>query len=62
LAQIQGFVSFPIDNLYATPLLLEYIKTELIKTSADEVVIVSPDAGGTYSLRCAALHLDMLEL
>ena len=39
--QIQGFFNLPVDNLYAAPVFLNYLR-EL----GDEVVIVSPDAGG----------------
>jgi len=41
--QIQGFFNIPVDNLFATPILLDYMK----KThQGDETVIVSPDTGG----------------
>ena len=43
--QIQGFFDIPVDNLYAQPVMLEYIKN---KSNIDNsnIVIVSPDAGG----------------
>src|SRR5574342_716667 len=41
--QIQGFFNIPVDNLYATPVLLQYLKGRL---DHSEVTIVSPDAGG----------------
>src|ERR1700690_3753627 len=41
--QIQGFFNIPVDNLYAAPVLLDYIKT---KYDMNNLVIVSPDAGG----------------
>lgn len=43
--QIQGFFDIPVDNLYAQPVMLEYIKkNKNIENS--NIVIVSPDAGG----------------
>lgn len=52
--QIQGFFNIPVDNLFATPLLLEYIKS----TFHDNLVIVSPDAGGVERARAFAKRLD----
>ncbi len=52
--QIQGFFNIPVDNLYAMPVLLEYIK-EHIK---NEIVVVSPDAGGVERARAFAKRLD----
>jgi len=46
--QIQGFVNFPIDNLFGEPLIKKYL-AEKLKTegySPDDLVVVSPDAGG----------------
>ena len=40
--QIQGFYNIPVDNLYARPVLIKYIRENLM----DDLVIVSPDAGG----------------
>ena len=40
--QIQGFFNIPVDNLFAAPVLIEYIRNNF----RDELVIVSPDAGG----------------
>ncbi|KAK1772683.1 phosphoribosyltransferase-like protein [Phialemonium atrogriseum] len=42
-SQIQGFFNVPVDNLYAEPSVLRWIKENL---SSEEAVIVSPDAGG----------------
>jgi len=42
-SQIQGFFDVPVDNLYAEPSLILYIRT---KFDLSNVVIVSPDAGG----------------
>ena len=40
--QIQGFFDIPVDHLFAAPVTIEYIKANF----NDDVVIVSPDAGG----------------
>lgn len=53
--QIQGFFNIPVDNLYASPVLLQYLKRH---SSRDEVTIVSPDAGGVERAREFATRLD----
>ena len=52
--QIQGFFNVPVDNLYATPVLLDYIQ----KNYRDNTVIVSPDAGGVERARAFAKRLQ----
>ena len=52
--QIQGFFNIPVDNLYAAPVLLEYIKSKF----NDDLVIVSPDAGGVERARAFAKRLN----
>ncbi len=52
--QIQGFFNIPVDNLYALPVLLEYIKSNI----KDNIVVVSPDAGGVERARAFAKRLD----
>ncbi len=52
--QIQGFFDIPVDNLYATPVLLPYIREHY----QDNLVIVSPDAGGVERARAFAKRLD----
>ncbi len=52
--QIQGFFDVPVDHLYAAPVLIDYIKS---KFSKDEIVIVSPDAGGMERARAYAKRL-----
>ena len=52
--QIQGFFDIPVDNLYAAPVILEYIKKNFCK---DSIVMVSPDAGGTERARAYAKRL-----
>lgn len=44
-SQIQGFFNVPVDNLYAEPSTLRWIK-EHIPDVKENCVIVSPDAGG----------------
>lgn len=51
--QIQGFFNIPVDHLYAAPVLLEYLK----QMKTDELVLVSPDAGGVERTRYFARHL-----
>ncbi len=53
--QIQGFFNIPVDNLFATPVLLSYMRERL---NNDEVSVVSPDAGGVERARAFAKHLD----
>jgi ribose-phosphate pyrophosphokinase len=53
--QIQGFFNIPVDNLYATPVLLQYVKQQL---NHNEVTIISPDAGGVERARDFATRLD----
>lgn len=51
--QIQGFFNIPVDNLFATPILLQYIKGRI----RDNLVIVSPDTGGVVRARAFARRL-----
>lgn len=53
--QIQGFFNIPVDNLYATPVLLQYLRRQL---NRNEVTIVSPDAGGVERARDFATRLN----
>jgi ribose-phosphate pyrophosphokinase len=53
--QIQGFFDIPVDHLYAMPVFLEYIKD---KFRGEEIVIVSPDAGGVERAREYAKRLN----
>jgi len=52
--QIQGFFNIPVDNLYVAPVLLNYLKDRF---NSDEVVMVTPDAGGTERARAFAKRL-----
>jgi ribose-phosphate pyrophosphokinase len=52
--QIQGFFNIPVDNIFAAPLLIDYIRDKF----NDRLVIVSPDAGGVERARAFAKRLD----
>jgi len=52
--QIQGFFNIPVDNLFAAPVILKYIR----KSYQNDVVIVSPDAGGVERARAFAKRLN----
>ncbi|MGB9715215.1 MAG: ribose-phosphate pyrophosphokinase [Thermodesulfovibrionales bacterium] len=54
-AQIQGFFNIPVDNLYAAPVLLDYVRGNY---THEELVIVSPDAGGVERARSFAKRLQ----
>ena len=53
--QIQGFFDIPVDHLYATPVMLTYIKQRFKKN----FVMVSPDAGGAERTRAYARRLGV---
>jgi ribose-phosphate pyrophosphokinase len=52
--QIQGFFNIPVDNLYATPVLLPYIRQ---RAGGEPLSIVAPDAGGVERARAFAKRL-----
>ncbi|MBU0651829.1 MAG: ribose-phosphate pyrophosphokinase [Proteobacteria bacterium] len=52
--QIQGFFNIPVDNLFATPILLDHIKKNY---PDDNIVIVSPDSGGVERARAFGKRL-----
>jgi ribose-phosphate pyrophosphokinase len=54
--QIQGFFSIPFDHLYAAPILLEHMRARF-DGDAQNVVIVSPDAGGVERARAYSKRL-----
>jgi ribose-phosphate pyrophosphokinase len=54
--QIQGFFNIPFDHLYAAPVLLDHMKKKFAE-KGDEVVIVSPDAGGVERARAYSKRL-----
>jgi ribose-phosphate pyrophosphokinase len=51
--QIQGFFDIPVDNIYASPVLL----TDLKNKNSPELVVVSPDVGGVVRARALAKQL-----
>ncbi|MBI2066541.1 MAG: ribose-phosphate pyrophosphokinase [Deltaproteobacteria bacterium] len=53
--QIQGFFNIPFDHLYATPIFLDYATRQW---GEKDLVIVSPDAGGTERARAYAKRLN----
>ena len=53
--QIQGFFNVPVDNVYATPVLLQYLRERL---GGREVTMIAPDAGGVERARAFAKRLD----
>ncbi|NLW95329.1 MAG: ribose-phosphate diphosphokinase [Xanthomonadaceae bacterium] len=57
--QIQGFFDIPVDNVYASPLLLADIWRE---HGTGNVIVVSPDVGGVVRARALAKRLDDAEL
>lgn len=56
--QIQGFFDVPVDNVYASPILLGNIW----KHKYDNLIVVSPDVGGVVRARAIAKNLDDAEL
>jgi ribose-phosphate pyrophosphokinase len=57
--QIQGFFDVPVDNVYASPLLLADIWRAY---GTDNLIVVSPDVGGVVRARAIAKRLDDAEL
>jgi len=53
-AQIQGFFDIPVDHLFAAPVIVEYCT----RLQAENLTIVSPDAGGAERARAYAKRLD----
>lgn len=53
--QIQGFFDIPVDHLYTNPVFVNYLKNRKWKNN---VVVVSPDAGGVERARSIAKRLD----
>ncbi|GAB7539266.1 ribose-phosphate pyrophosphokinase [Burkholderia sp. 3C] len=52
--QIQGFFDIPVDNIYATPILLG----DLHKQNHPDLLVVSPDVGGVVRARALAKQLN----
>lgn len=57
--QIQGFFNIPVDNVYATPVLLEHIQSNI---AGKNLMVVSPDVGGVVRARAIAKRLDDADL
>ncbi len=53
--QIQGFFNIPVDNLYAMPVLIQYLRKRI---EGKKLVVVSPDAGGVERARAFARRLN----
>ncbi len=58
--QIQGFFDIPVDNVYASPILLGDIWRH--KDKEPDVMVVSPDVGGVVRARALAKRLDDADL
>jgi ribose-phosphate pyrophosphokinase len=56
--QIQGFFDIPVDNVYASPVLLG----DAWKQKDENMIVVSPDVGGVVRARALAKRLDDAEL
>ncbi len=56
--QIQGFFDIPVDNVYASPVLLG----EVWKQKFKNLIVVSPDVGGVVRARALAKRLDDADL
>jgi ribose-phosphate pyrophosphokinase len=56
--QIQGFFDIPVDNVYASPVLLG----DAWKRGYQNMIVVSPDVGGVVRARALAKRLDDIEL
>jgi ribose-phosphate pyrophosphokinase len=54
--QIQGFFNIPVDNIYAMPVLLQQIRA--LVPPREDIVVVSPDAGGVERARAFAKRLE----
>jgi ribose-phosphate pyrophosphokinase len=51
--QIQGFFNIPVDHLFAAPVLIDHLE----KKQLEDIVLVSPDAGGVERARAIAKRL-----
>ena len=56
--QIQGFFDIPVDNIYASPVLLADLKSKDYR----DLIVVSPDVGGVVRARALAKRLDDADL
>lgn len=56
--QVQGFFNLPVDNIYASPIMLG----DIWRRESGEVTVVSPDVGGVVRARAIAKRLDDADL
>jgi len=56
--QIQGFFDIPVDNIYATPLLVD----DIMQNFDDDFIVVSPDVGGVVRARAMAKRVGDVDL
>ena len=56
--QIQGFFNIPVDNVYASPILLG----DIWRQKYNNIIVVSPDVGGVVRARALAKRLDDADL
>ncbi len=56
--QIQGFFDMPVDNVYGSPVLVDYIATR----NYENPIVVSPDVGGVVRARAIAKQIADLDL
>lgn len=53
-AQIQGYFDIPLDHIYASPVIVDYI----LSKNLQDIVVVSPDVGGVARARAFAKRLN----
>jgi ribose-phosphate pyrophosphokinase len=56
--QIQGFFNMPVDNVYASPVLVDH----MVSAELENPIIVSPDVGGVVRARAIAKQANDLDL
>ena len=56
--QIQGFFDIPVDNIYATPILVD----DIMQSFNDDFMVVSPDVGGVVRARAMAKRVGDVDL
>ena len=56
--QIQGFFNIPVDHLFAINVLIDYITGQKL----ENLIVISPDAGGVERARAYAKRLNSLSL
>ena len=56
--QVQGFFDLPVDNVYASPILIG----DVWRSKYPNLIVVSPDVGGVVRARAMAKRLDDAEL